>query len=56
MLGIFCNISHPTKSVTLLLDMIEICPITGFWEWKIIWNHFHKAQINLKAKNWVEGL
>ena len=58
-LVIFKNISSLTKSVTLLLDMLETwfwCQTPGFWVWGIIWDHFQKPQIDLKAKNWVDGL
>ena len=27
-----------------------------FGVWRIIWDHFQKPLINLKAKNWMEGL
>ena len=49
------EIPSPMAIFILLLDMIETCPIAGFWEWEIIWDHFQNPQIDLKGKNWVEG-
>ena len=51
-LGIFTQeaavmeIPSPMAIFILLLDMIETCPIAGFWEWEIIWDHFQKPLID----------
>ena len=45
--------------VTQLLSMLEtwfLWQNQCFGVWGIIWDHFQKPKIDLKAKNWVEGL
>ena len=48
----------PFYTVTLLLSMLETwfwCQTSGFWVWRIIWDHFQEPQTYLKVKSGVEG-
>ena len=46
-----------SEIVTLVLKMLVAQYQThGFWNWEILWDHFHEPQLYLEVKKRMEGM